>query len=227
LKLLIKISFGIFSLWFTGLVIFIAKIPTETQSIARIDASKPFFIEQNNRQNSGIVVYTGGGGTRISKAMTLFEAGIGERLLISGVHPDTRHDHLKKLWDGADQRFECCIDLGLKALSTKGNAQELIDWAATRQITQIILVTSDFHMPRALAETKALTDILQRAQNSPLVTAQHTNQPHITITPYVAPSPYIKLGALPSDGKSWKILSIEYTKFLMTKAHHTINQFTS
>src|SRR5262249_31390039 len=46
----------------------------------------------------GIVTLTGGG-ERIVAAMTLLRDNKGARLLISGVHPDTTRDDLKKLID--------------------------------------------------------------------------------------------------------------------------------
>ena len=47
------------------------------------------------------------------------------------------------------------VDLGYQATDTIGNARETAHWAKTYGYHSLILVTSDFHMPRALLELKA------------------------------------------------------------------------
>lgn len=185
-------------LWLFGLVIFVSKLPTESQS--RLDLAQTALPE-----NSGIVVYTGGGGARISKAMELFGQGIAKRLLISGVHPDTTQNHLEKLWDGDKTRFSCCLDLGLEAQTTRGNAHELVQWAIKNNFSAIVLVTSDYHLPRAVAETKALA-------------ANDGTTPSLKIIPYATPSQFIEPSSFPTDVTSWTKLSIEYSKYLLASA---------
>ena len=48
--------------------------------------------------------------------------------------------------------FACCVDLDHLALNTIGNAIETKRWAREQRAKSLIVVTSDFHMPRALAE---------------------------------------------------------------------------
>ncbi len=205
MKRLLKIFASLVILWALGLLVFIANVPSaldrNTQFEPSPDASK------HTSSNHGIVVFTGGGGTRISKAMTLLKQGNGARLLISGVHPETTYDHLQELWGGNDEQYACCVDLGIQAQTTRGNAAELLDWATTHQMDRIILVTSDFHMPRSLAETRVLR------QSRGL-------KDKIAITAYSAPSDHIKTGALPNSFRSWKIISIEYSKFIMARTRH-------
>ena len=97
-----------------------------------------------------VVVFTGGGGARISAGMAVFGDGFGERLLISGVHADTSRARLSQLWTADGDKFDCCVDLGRKAQTTEGNAAEARDWAVANGYDSIILVTSEYHMPRAL-----------------------------------------------------------------------------
>jgi uncharacterized SAM-binding protein YcdF (DUF218 family) len=48
--------------------------------------------------------------------------------------------------------FDCCIDIDRSAINTIGNAVETRRWARERGFHSLIIVTSSYHMPRALAE---------------------------------------------------------------------------
>lgn len=169
-------------IWAGGLVAFIAELPAPSQS-----APGPA---------DGVVVYTGGGGMRIAAAMQIFAGGAGQRLLISGVHPDTTRARLSELWSGPADRFDCCVDLGHAALTTEGNAGELSVWAETHRYKNIILVTSDYHMPRAVAVTKARI-------------------PEAVITPYAVASGYLDGAGRPASAKAGLRIAGEYTKYLL------------
>jgi uncharacterized SAM-binding protein YcdF (DUF218 family) len=99
----------------------------------------------------GIVALTGGP-DRIGDAAELLAAGRGKRLLITGVNPATRMEELIKLMPRYEQVFTCCTDLDRSALNTIGNAIETRRWAREKGFTSLVVVTSRFHMPRALAE---------------------------------------------------------------------------
>ena len=107
----------------------------------------------------GIVVFTGGK-DRISGAMSLLAQGYGQRLLISGVHPQTSQAMLAKLAGGRDDLFGCCIELGRRARDTIGNAEETSLWVRAQGFSSLIVVTSGYHMPRSLVELSlALPDV--------------------------------------------------------------------
>lgn len=97
-----------------------------------------------------IVALTGGSGKRISVAIELLQNGAGERLLVSGVHPSVDTEDLIATAGGSEALYECCIDIGHKASSTEGNAVESGDWVQSHGYKSLIIVTSDYHMPRAL-----------------------------------------------------------------------------
>ena len=46
----------------------------------------------------------------------------------------------------------CCVDLGYSAVNTIGNAVETRQWALDRGFHSLVIVTSSYHMPRALLE---------------------------------------------------------------------------
>ena len=111
----------------------------------------------------GAVVLTGGSG-RVDAGVALLAEGKARRLLISGVHPRTTEAAIRRaIEDGGEAGahkarlsglFTCCVQLGREALDTAGNAAEARDWATARGIERILVVTSDYHMPRALFEMR-------------------------------------------------------------------------
>lgn len=207
---LFRLVFWLAGAWALGLMIFISTVPAADENQARFSNT-----DLSNPGNVGVVAYTGGRGTRIAEAMRLFQRGIGTRMLISGVHPDTTANDLKKLWNGDPLRFGCCIDLGPQAQTTKGNAEELMIWAREHKMDTVILVTSDYHLPRAIAETRNLI------KNTNALGEQ------ISIIPWSAPSPHIKPGGFATSWESWKTLSLEYSKFLMARLDHWTRPFTN
>lgn len=99
----------------------------------------------------GIVVLTGGV-ARIDHALKLLEHGKAKRVLITGVYRGTTEQELKKLASAGDQYFACCVDIDKDAYNTIGNAAETSEWVALHGYNSIIVVTSNYHMPRTLAE---------------------------------------------------------------------------
>ncbi|NOX95640.1 MAG: YdcF family protein [Alphaproteobacteria bacterium] len=171
-------------IWAIGLAAFVGGLPLPSQSTpARTQA---------------IAVYTGGGGARIVAGMALFADGAGNRLLISGVHPDTSRARVAEFWKGAPELFDCCVDLGREALSTDGNAAEVSQWVSRNDYNSIVIVTSDYHMPRALA-------------------ASRTQMPDVTIHSYVVASGYLDPDGRPNSLTAWRALAGEYSKFLLAR----------
>lgn len=106
----------------------------------------------------GIVVLTGGA-LRLDQAIGLLKDGRAERLLISGVNPSTSITTLSKLTETDRRWFDCCVDLDYAALNTVGNAEMSGRWAESRGFDELILVTSDYHMPRTLLEFERFTRV--------------------------------------------------------------------
>jgi uncharacterized SAM-binding protein YcdF (DUF218 family) len=104
-----------------------------------------------DRKAEGIVVLTGGA-ARINDAIELLAAERGHRLLITGVNPTTHTAELARLTPRYRKLFDCCIDLDRSAMNTIGNAVETRRWARARGFRSLLVVTSAYHMPRALAE---------------------------------------------------------------------------
>ena len=102
-------------------------------------------------KTDAIVVFTGES-DRIKAGFSLLEQGLSPRLFISGVHDQVRlRDLLKKnnMPDGH-------VMLGRIAQDTEGNGDETEQWVREHKIKSIRLVTSFYHMPRALLELETL-----------------------------------------------------------------------
>ncbi|MEM6463420.1 MAG: YdcF family protein [Pseudomonadota bacterium] len=97
----------------------------------------------------GIVVLTGGS-QRIERAVELMDTGHAQRLLISGVFPSTTAEQIQRLTQAEPALFECCVDIDHDALDTIGNAEETAAWIERHGYHDVIVVTSNYHMPRSL-----------------------------------------------------------------------------
>ncbi|WP_445500989.1 YdcF family protein [Microvirga sp. G4-2] len=109
----------------------------------------------------GIVAMTGGA-QRIGDAIDLLAKGYAKRLLISGVNEKTNRDQISRLNPGQRQLFDCCVDLDYRARNTIGNAIETRRWAEANGFNTIIVVTSNYHMPRMLVELDHALPNLQK-----------------------------------------------------------------
>lgn len=125
-------------LWAAGFVAFTISIYSIKPSI-------------NTQKTDAIVVLTGGN-HRIKTGLDLWRAGMAPELFITGVNESvTRFDLLNEGQKQGDLPI-CCLTLGYKARTTKGNARETKEWVKTKDIHSIRLVTSTYHIDRAMLE---------------------------------------------------------------------------
>jgi len=142
----------------------------------------------------GIAVLTGGV-ARIDAAMKLLAEGKAKRVLITGVNRTTTTEELKNLASQGDQYFTCCVDIDKEARNTIDNATETSEWVALHRYGSIIVVTSNYHMPRALAELARV-------------------MPGVTLMPYSVVDNNVHLDRWWTYPGTTKLLLSEYLKYL-------------
>ena len=129
-------------LWGAGLWAFAERVAASTPARAPAAAD-------------GVVALTGASNVRLEAAERLLEDDLGRRLLISGVNRAATRSDVKEVARGTGRIWDCCVDLGFRAETTRGNAQEIADWASYHRYRSLIVVTADYHMPRAVLELRA------------------------------------------------------------------------
>lgn len=169
------------SLWLGGLFWFVSKIKSEP----------PAF----DSPVDGIVVLTGGA-ERMNVALDLLKRGEAQRLLITGVHPGTSAEDLSGKSLGTAELFQCCVTLGKSATNTRGNAEEAAEWAGVNGYHRLIIVTADYHMPRAMIEFRAAL-------------------PDAQLIPYPVRPPDTHIKGWWRYPGSTRLLAGEYTKYLL------------
>jgi uncharacterized SAM-binding protein YcdF (DUF218 family) len=150
----------------------------------------------------GIVVLTGGS-SRIADAMELLAAGYGRRLLISGAYPTTNSSELTRLNPDYSRWVGCCVDFD-RSVNTLGNAVETRSWVLSRGFRSLIVVTSSYHMPRAMAEIAY-------------------QLPDVTLFAFPVISERIKSEPWWSSGATSKLLLSEYLKYLVMRVRIAID----
>jgi uncharacterized SAM-binding protein YcdF (DUF218 family) len=103
------------------------------------------------QKTDAVVVLTGGPG-RIDRGLQVIRAGKAQRMLISGVDLDVKPGELAVAYKAPAKLFDCCIDLGFRAVDTRSNGLETARWVAKHKVKTLRLVTHDWHMRRAKFE---------------------------------------------------------------------------
>ncbi|NIX75161.1 YdcF family protein [Microvirga sp. c23x22] len=149
------------------------------------------FEQKPETRADGIVALTGGA-QRIGDAIDLLANGYAKRLLISGVNERTSREEISRLNPGQRRLFECCVDLDYRARNTIGNAIETRRWAERNRFDAIIVVTSNYHMPRTLVELDHALPNLQKIPYPVAATIDPHDWWHNPTTAKVVASEYVK-----------------------------------
>jgi uncharacterized SAM-binding protein YcdF (DUF218 family) len=173
----------ILMIWTVGLLAFATRIDAFTPAVEPPPAD-------------GIVALTGVSTDRIREAMKLLEEGKGQRLLISGVNPKATRGEIRMVAKAARRVFDCCVDLGFEAADTVGNAREIAAWVRAKNYATLIVVTSDYHMPRSLLELRA-------------------SIPQVILTPYAVRTDELDAKHWWRTAESARRMIKEYNKYLV------------
>jgi uncharacterized SAM-binding protein YcdF (DUF218 family) len=109
----------------------------------------------NEKEIEGIVVLTGDK-FRILEGLKILNSEIGYKLLISGVNKEISIEEIKKEFPKFNQLFNCCVELESISTNTFENVREIFFWKKNNNIKNILLITSDYHLPRVELEVNRL-----------------------------------------------------------------------
>lgn len=171
-----------------GFIWFVRHVPAEEVSL--------------DRDADGIVALTGGA-SRITDAIELLASGRGKRLLISGAYRGTNSNEISRLNPEFARWVRCCVDFD-RSLNTLGNAVETKRWAESRGFRSLIVVTSNYHMPRALAEIAH-------------------QLPEVTLVPFPVVTDRQRAERWWVGWATTRRMVTEYLKFLFTKLRITLD----
>ena len=153
----------------------------------------------------GIVVLTGASSNqRIAAAVGLLEDGRGQRVLVSGVNPEASREDIRTVSKAVRRLYDCCVDLGFTAADTVGNARETAAWARAMRYNRLIVVTADYHMPRAMAEIGH-------------------QLPGVTLIAFPVFSEKLRAEPWWSSGATARLITLEYLKFLFSHVRMQVN----
>jgi uncharacterized SAM-binding protein YcdF (DUF218 family) len=146
--------------------------------------------EENPAVRTDAIVALTGGARRIEDAIDLLAQGFGRRLLITGVNERTSRDEIARLAPNQRDLVQCCVDLDYKARNTIDNAFETRRWMRDHGFNSLLVVTSNYHMPRTLTE---LDHVLPEALKVPfaVVTDPAATWPSVQAARLLA-SEYVK-----------------------------------
>lgn len=164
--------------------------------------------DRNQPDNSdGIVVLTGGK-DRISAGAELLRGKKAAKLLISGINQQVSKAQIASIGGFSTELSDCCITFDFEAKDTVENAAQTSKWVKDNDITSLILVTSDYHMPRSLFELRnVLPDV--RIETFPVRHSSLTNAHWYR------------------DLQFMKLMAREYSKYLVTALRGDYKRYKS
>ena len=172
-------------IWVSGLFAFAGRVQRSTPTPEPATAD-------------GIVALTGANSNeRIAAAVQLLAEHKGRRVLVSGVNREVSREQLRVASGSVRRLYDCCVDLGFTAADTVGNARETAEWAKAMRFSSLIVVTSDYHMPRAMLEARAVL-----------------RPPAITLQTYAVPTQALKTRHWWRSPGAARLMVVEYSKYL-------------
>ncbi len=138
--------FSLFCLFFLGLGLY--------QEIHHI-SSQPISSWTEDQSADCAVVLTGSPG-RVREGIDLLTHGSVQKLILSGVFPHSKLKEILPMWPYYANLREEDVILEKRSSTTFGNAQQVFPLVEALRCRDIILVTDQLHMHRALKTFKAI-----------------------------------------------------------------------
>ena len=116
--------------------------------------------KNNLNHNYNFIVLTGGD-NRVKKSLKIFFQieNKSKNLFISGVGKGFNIETLKKITQNNpnyNKIIDCCIQIEGISRNTFSNAVESLKWVKSKKINSFVLLTNNYHMPRAILEFKSI-----------------------------------------------------------------------
>ena len=110
--------------------------------------------------SKNFIVLTGGD-NRVKKSLKIFFQikNNNKNLFISGVGKGFNNKTLRKLTQknpNYNKIIDCCIQIEGISRNTFSNAVESLKWVKSKKINSFVLLTNNYHMPRAMLEFKSI-----------------------------------------------------------------------
>ena len=174
--------------WFAGFVWYAGEITKATPG-----PDSPL----DETRADAVVVLTGTQ-DRLGVGFELLTQGHAQRMFISGVYRGVDVQQILRTLRRSPREAENAISLGYGADDTVGNARETAEWMTKENLSSLILVTSNFHMPRALLEF-------------------HAAMPDVIIVPHATASPSFKIEAWWRWPGTIRLIASEWTKYVAAR----------
>lgn len=184
--------------WGIGLVRYAGMIPVQARTPTQTVDAIVVLTGGSKRMDAGVGLLTGG------TAPVLFVSGVDHR-----VDPARVRDLLPEAGDRLDQAtIDCCIVLGYGASDTLGNARETALWAQATGRRSLVLVTSNYHMPRARLEF------------------EHA-MPEALLIPYPVVPPDVRMDAWWRWPGTFGLVAGEWTKYVFARVRIALASLVS
>ena len=152
-------------------------------------------------ETDAVIVLTGGG-HRLSTAAVLAR-DLNAPLFISGVNPESPDEDVAAA-AGLDEDFmACCVTSGRSARTTAENGLEVAQWAIYNDHDRLVVVTSGYHMERALIELRS-------------------RMPDIKLSGFAVSSPVINERYWWKDLRSARRMSLEWAKWRVVSVRESL-----
>lgn len=100
-----------------------------------------------------VVVPTGGEG-RIDRGLVVLRKGWAGKMLVSGVSREVKPGEFAAHYKVERGLMACCVTLGFESVDTRSNAVETAGWLKATKARSVRLVTTDWHIRRAVFELR-------------------------------------------------------------------------